>query len=100
RGRVLSLAFAPTEQRLVSGSADGTAMVWDLVTGVGRRALAGHDGPVRSVAVSTDGQLIATGSQDGSVKVWTPHGHAKGTLAGHRAAIWSVALDPTTRRLA
>jgi len=32
--------------------------------------LAGHGGPVRSVAYSVDGRLLASGSDDGSVRIW------------------------------
>ncbi|HWM93751.1 MAG TPA: WD40 repeat domain-containing protein [Thermoanaerobaculia bacterium] len=32
--------------------------------------LAGHSGPINSVAWSPDGQCVATGSDDRTVKVW------------------------------
>lgn len=47
--------------------------VWELATGAARGApLAGHDGPIRSVAVGqTDGVPVAvTGGHDGTVRIW------------------------------
>ncbi len=65
------------------------------------RTLAGHDGPVWSVAFAADGRTLASGSDDGTVKLWEPAtGRALRTLTGHQGPIWSVAFAPDGRTLA
>src|SRR5262249_170681 len=53
-----------------SGAADGTARLWDVATHRQITALAGHAGPVGSVAFSPDGKTLATGNSNGSVHLW------------------------------
>ena len=67
-----SVAFAPSNQHLVSVSDDDTAIIWDIASGRVLWRLEGHRGAVRRVAYSPDGSRIATGSdsEDGSVKIW------------------------------
>ena len=51
---VMSVAFLPDSQRIVSGSCDGTVRLWDAATGA-LQTLEGHSNIVRSVAFSLDG---------------------------------------------
>ena len=66
-----SAAFSPDGAHVVTPSADGTALVWDL-----RQkppsvvALEGHQSAVSSAAFSPDGTHIVTGSGDGTARVW------------------------------
>src|SRR5271157_2555933 len=55
--------------RVVSGSDDGTAKVWDLNSGQEERTLSGHGGGVRALALTGDGRVVS-GSSDGTVKLW------------------------------
>ncbi len=71
---ILSIAYDPSGQRIVTTSQDGTAKVWDAATG---KLLAGplrHDGAkqnaVFSGVFSRDGRHVLTGSFDGTVRVW------------------------------
>ena len=59
---------APTARRIVSGSEDRTAKVWDAETGQELLSLKGHTSCVISVAFSPDGKRIVTGSADKTVK--------------------------------
>lgn len=59
-----ALAFFADGKRVVSGSHDGTAKVWDVETGECLRTFAGHEKAVRAVAVSSDGKQIASASDD------------------------------------
>jgi hypothetical protein len=61
------VAFNPDGTRLVTGSGDQTAKVWDARTGTPLLDLKGHTGPV---AFSPDGMRLVTGSADGTAKVW------------------------------
>ena len=58
------------DQRIVTGSLDQTAKVWDAATGRELLTLKGHTLGIQSVALSANGQRIVTGSDDGTAKVW------------------------------
>ena len=55
---------APTARRIVTGSEDGTAKVWDARTGSALLELKGHKGAVTSASFSPDGSRIVTGIGD------------------------------------
>lgn len=67
-------SFAPTDAKLVTGSDDSTARVWDFARSVEERVLTGHGADVRSVDWHPNMGLIATGSRDSQqpVKLWDP----------------------------
>lgn len=66
---IRSLAFNHDGNRIVSGSADNTAIVWNALTGDTIRTLRGHDGGVDFVAYSHNDSLIVTVSKD-TVIMW------------------------------
>ena len=57
---VLSVAFSPDGQHIVSGSADKLVKVWSVSGGKEVASLAGHANYVCSVAFSPDGQHIVS----------------------------------------
>ena len=64
------------------------------------RALAGHSGPVRSVAFTADGARALSGSADNSLKLWdAATGQEIRAFRGHRKAVNSVAFAPGDRRI-
>jgi WD40 repeat protein len=69
-GFVLSANFNPDGQRIVTGSADKTARVWDATTGKELIVLRGHEGGVKSAAFSPDGSRIVTASDDSTARLW------------------------------
>jgi hypothetical protein len=76
-----SVAFSPDSRRIVTGSADGTAKVWEAASGRELLTLKGHSAPINSVAFSADGQRIVTGSDDQTAKVWEASG-------AEQVAVW------------
>ena len=60
----------PDHSARVSGSADGTVIVWDFETRIALQTLGEHPDLVRSVCFSPDGRLIAGGSDDRTVRTW------------------------------
>jgi WD40 repeat protein len=101
-GPVTSVAFSPDGRRVVTGSRDNTARVWDLSspTPVASR-LEGHQRDVTSVAFSPDGRRVVTGSGDNTARVWDLSGPTPATtpLEGHSSWVWSVAFSPHGRRV-
>lgn len=96
---VTCLCFNSTGDKLVSGSADSTAIVWSLVKVVGRAkykfaetvVLNGHSGELTSIAFSHDDQRLVTGSEDFSVRVWDGQTSRElFTLKGHTDFVQSV----------
>ena len=78
--------------RLVTGSYDGTARLWDLETGEELRAFTGHTGGVSSVALTGDGRLV-TGSDDRTARLWDlDTGEEIRAFTGHADWVSSVAL--------
>jgi len=66
---VNSVSFSPDGKRVLTGSSDGTAKIWDSKTGKLIHTLSGHDGYVKSASFSSDGKLILTAS-GGTARVW------------------------------
>ncbi len=94
---ILAAQFAPnTSSRLVTGSGDSTARIWDCDTSTPLATLTGHTDWVLCVSWSPDGETIATGSMDGTVRLWNgkdgkPIGDA---LRGHSKFISSLSWEP------
>ena len=91
------MQFSPaTSSRMVSGSGDATARIWDCDTGTPFQTLKGHTSWVLAVAYSPDGSTIATGGMDNTVRLWNAQsGQAiGGPLRGHHKYITSLAWEP------
>jgi WD40 repeat protein/serine/threonine protein kinase len=97
---VKSVALSPDGRRIVTGSLDQTAKVWDAASGRELITLTGHRARICSVAFSPDGQRIVTGSSDGTAKVWeAASGRNLLTLKGHSDPVYSAAFSPDGRRI-
>jgi len=68
---VLSVAYSPDGQHIISGSDDETIRIWDDETGAaGGKYLEGHTESVLSFAYPPDGQHIVSGSRDQTIHLW------------------------------
>lgn len=98
---VLSLAFNHAGDRLVTGSADGTARIWDVAAGRELRVLRGHASGIESVVYSPDDKTIVTAGTDGTTIVW-PLAEADApnavpevrAMLAHRGPVHAVAFTP------
>jgi WD40 repeat protein len=100
--RVLSVAFFPNGERIVSSSADDTIRVWDALSGEEILTMEGHKDAVHSIAVSHDGQWIVSGSHDCSIRLWNASSGSEvlpRPLQGHTDAVSSVAFSPDGTRI-
>ena len=64
-----SVAWSPDSEKLASGSLDGTARIWDAVSGQAVENFKHSDG-VFDVAWSPDGNTLATACADSLIYVW------------------------------
>jgi WD40 repeat protein len=69
-GEVSCCAFSPDGTRIVTGSTDKTARLWDAATGALLKTLEGHTHVIYSCAFSPDGERIATASRDTTARLW------------------------------
>jgi WD40 repeat protein len=77
--RMVALALSPDGSRIVTGSADRMARIFNIESGVLEACLVGHSEMVRTVCLTQgdgdwESQKIITGSYDGSVWVWARTG--------------------------
>jgi WD40 repeat protein len=95
---VTSVAFTGDGHTLATGSADRTAILWDVTDPANPRRLGdplkGHPVAVGSVAITADGSLMATCGDDGTVILWDradpsrmPRGNAMSGDIGTRTSI-------------
>ncbi len=110
-GAVYSAKFSPDGKLVATGGYDKNVMVWNPAevhpVDIARRLdgkpdvksnylrLAGHDGPVRSVAFSPNGKLVLSGSEDNTIRVWdVAAGEEVKALRGHGSSVRSCVFSP------
>jgi WD40 repeat protein len=97
---VISVAFSPDGKRLLAGSEDKTARIWDIATGKEVHAFNGHEEQVNSVAFDPRGALVLTGSNDKTARLWdAATGKEMRAFKGHEGAVLSVAFSPDGARV-
>jgi WD40 repeat protein len=78
---ILSVSWSPDDKYIVSGSEDGSIILWKPEEGEFKQRLQrdkdleAHTGPVRSLVWSFNGKTLYSGSEDGTVKAWKHEGH-------------------------
>lgn len=92
---VYGLAFSPDSQRLISGSADKTAIIWDVVAARAMHRLSGHNNNIYAVGFTPDGKRVVTGSDDHDLQLWRVGDGGKiATMRGHGDKVGSLAVAP------
>ena len=96
-GPVIAVAVSADGHRILTGSGDRTARMWDAATGKFLFELE-HSNPVCSLAFSPDSQRILTASFDPTPRVWdSANGRILLTLNGHTDGVIGTAFSPDGR---
>ena len=72
-GPIFALAISPDGTKVVTGSYDHTAKIWDMQTHnciATLQGLRGHNRSIWALAISPDGTKVVTGSRDNTAKIW------------------------------
>lgn len=96
QGGVTSVCVSPDGENIITGSADGTAKIWELRTGNLVRSLEKHlhTGEVSSVCVCKNGQYVITGSDDRTACFWDLRTGNLVRTVEHHTGVTSVAASP------
>jgi len=74
--------FLGGSARVATASYDGTARLWNAVTGEAEQELVGHDGPLVAIEADATETMLLTASRDGTARLWdTATGQHLFTLA-------------------
>jgi WD40 repeat protein/serine/threonine protein kinase len=68
---IYSIGWSGDSRYAITGSADRTAVLWDVNTGQRIYTLEGHKDSVFTTCFSADGRFALTGGKDGSLRIWT-----------------------------
>jgi WD40 repeat protein/serine/threonine protein kinase len=98
-GPVYCVGFMPDGNRLVTGSDDMTAIVWDIA-GSEQATLPGHRLEINALAFAPDGKTLASVSDDTTIKLWDiASGQRRATLR-HPGNVKFVVYSPDGTLLA
>ena len=93
---IYALAFSRDSRRLISGSSQNAATIWDVVTHQPLHSpMGGHKDVVYGVAFSTDGARAVTASRDKTLRLWNvANGALVKEMSGHSGFVGAVAVSP------
>ena len=91
---VTSVDFSFDGRLIVTGSADGTTLLWDAESGAEIRKFTQHTRSVNSVRFAPNSYLVLTGSSDETARLWDAEYDAQiQVFRGHSGAVTSVAFS-------
>ena len=93
---VKALVSLPND-RLASGCADGSIVLWDLNKGIETARLEGHGSAVHALLLLPDG-CLASGSSDATIRLWDLNRNLESAcLVGHEGSVFSLCRLPDSR---
>lgn len=99
-GIVTDVVYSADGGLIVSGSANGTARVWNAETGKEQFSIEGDTNSVEAVAISPDGNWIATGGRDNTIRMWqADSGELVRKLSGHSSWVMDLEFNAESSRI-
>ena len=97
-----SLAVDPSGEVVCAGSLDSTDIhIWSVQTGQFLDQLAGHEGPVATLAFAPSGTSLISGSWDNTVRIWNIFGRSQSSEPLQlQANVLALALRPDSKQVA
>jgi periodic tryptophan protein 2 len=97
-----SLAVDPSGEVVCAGSLDSFDIhIWSVQTGQLLDRLAGHEGPVSSLAFAPNGGVVVSGSWDHTVRIWSIFSRTQTSEPLQlQADVLDVAFRPDSKQLA
>ncbi len=90
-----AVVFSPDGEHLAASMADQTIRVYQWSEGRNVKALQGHTGLIRSLAVAPDGRALYSAGFDGTLRAWRfPYGPDGHVLAHSQGEYFALALSP------
>ncbi|MDR2168648.1 MAG: hypothetical protein LBP59_00720 [Planctomycetaceae bacterium] len=97
---VTSVCFSSDGKKVLTGSMDKTARIWDARTGKELLIFAGHTDWVTSVCFSPDGKKVLTGSFDETARIWDAGtGIELLKITGHTSHVMFVCFSPDGKKV-
>ena len=98
--RISAGAFTLDGKNLLTASSDGTAILWNLETGLPIRQFVGHEGSIQCLCLTSDARRFMTGGDDGTARLWDiPTGKCIHVFRGHKAAVETVCVTADGKNL-
>ena len=101
-GAVTTCSVSASVSLLASGSADGSVVVWDLLSGAPSAVLRGarNSGRVNAVAWSPDERMIAAACDGACCNVWScSNWSPKMSLKGHLSEVFGCCFSPDSKEV-
>lgn len=97
-----SIAVDPSGEVVCAGSLESDQIhIWSVQTGQLLDQLAGHEGPVSTLAFSPDGTILVSGSWDNTVRLWSIFARTQTSEPLQcQANVLCVAVSPDSKQLA
>jgi WD40 repeat protein len=95
---ILTVAYSPNGASLVSGSKDGTILLWDTTTYQLKASLTGYPD---AIAFSPDSSTLAIAGRDRKIRLWdAANGEHQLTLTEQTDEVYSLIFNPDGRTFA
>ena len=97
-GSVTAVDFAPSGEKVLTGSENGTAHLWEAASGKPTGKTIWHRSPITALSFSPDSSVIGTGSPDGTVRLWNANTQeAIGEPIRHQDRLWELAFSDNSK---
>ena len=96
---ITCLCFSPDGERIVTGSADRTLIIWNI-DGTMLRSIKAHDSFIEDIDISPSGRIIASASRGRDIKLWNMEGNLLTVLEGHTDKVLGVRFHPSGQSIA